>query len=73
MKLIRSKPRYRCDFCRRASTKEAMTRHEIICWKNPKRYCENCDNKGKTGNYDEGFEPCHYCSQRNDWSQDNRN
>lgn len=23
-----------------------MTVHEKRCWNNPKRYCDNCDNKG---------------------------
>lgn len=67
MKPVKTKPRFKCDFCRRVSTKGAMETHEKICWKNPNRYCELCDNRGYVREcYDEGIcsdEPCIYCSQ----------
>ena len=65
MKLVKSKPRFKCDFCRRVSGKVAMENHEKICYKNPNRFCENCKNKGETYEYyDEGLyqtSPCPYC------------
>jgi hypothetical protein len=67
MKLIKSKPRYRCDFCKHTSMEAAMKRHEVICFRNPDRYCELCGNKGEyTEVYDEGLSqtiPCYYYSK----------
>ena len=71
MKLIKSRPRYRCDFCLRTATKPYMEAHEKICWKNPNRFCELCENKGY---YYEDYgvegasaikEECIYCSKFN--------
>jgi hypothetical protein len=67
MRLIKTLPRYHCDFCSHTSTQAAMERHERICWGNPDRYCSSCKGKGV---YSEDFgagvfrEPCHYCGQR---------
>lgn len=62
MKLVKSLPKYKCDFCKRRSVKSAMERHEKICFRNPDRYCELCKNTGYTGNdYDEPKVPCYYC------------
>lgn len=64
MRPVKTQPRFRCDFCRKVSTRAAMEKHERICWNNPDRYCDLCDNKGY---HDDGYpsgEPCHYCSQR---------
>jgi hypothetical protein len=67
MKLVKSPPRFRCDFCKRIATKPFMERHERICWANPNRYCELCDNKGEYTEFEgEGLSrtiPCYYCSQ----------
>lgn len=66
MKPVKTQQRYKCDFCKKRSIKSAMERHEKICFRNPDRYCEACDNKGET---DEGIEhytymvPCFYCSK----------
>lgn len=40
-----------------------MKRHEKICWLNPNRYCESCNNTGiyKDDWYEE--EPCFFCKQ----------
>ena len=67
MRLIKTLPRYHCDFCSRTSTREAMVRHERICWGNPDRVCPSCKGKGV---YEEDFgagvykEPCYFCGQR---------
>ena len=67
--------KYKCDFCKRRSTKSAMERHEKICFRNPNRYCDYCKNKGE---YTECYGdvlydgdcgiyqtfPCPYCSKR---------
>lgn len=45
-----------------------MERHERICWKNPNRFCENCNNRGYHSEHENGIiyhqEPCYFCSQR---------
>ena len=46
MKLIKTRPQYRCDFCRYRAGLVGMTNHEKICWRNPDRFCEYCGNKG---------------------------
>lgn len=67
MKEIKTLPRYRCDFCKKTGVKATLVRHEIICWRNPNRYCESCKNKGEyTEVYDVGLSqtfPCFFCSQ----------
>jgi hypothetical protein len=65
VRLIKTLPRYRCDHCRHTATREAMERHERICWKNPDRFCDLCQNKGSYGDVD-GLPviPCYWCSQR---------
>ena len=70
MRLVKTRPRYHCDFCSHTSTEEAMKRHEPICWLNPSRYCPSCGNKGVYPGEDLGDglympgEPCYYCSKR---------
>lgn len=78
MKLIKTRPRYRCDYCRYSSSSvPGMEAHERMCWGNPNRHCDLCGNTGKWENiHDEGsmvgdylsppltsWEPCYYCSQ----------
>lgn len=46
MRLVKSQPKYKCDFCNRRSTKSAMERHEKRCYLNPDRVCDACDNTG---------------------------
>lgn len=83
MRLVKTRPRYRCDYCRRVSTEEAMKRHERICWLNPNRTCDICGGKGRyTEVYgdlvyegDCGLSQevdCYFCSQfqtREQWEQ----
>ena|SRR3990167_11208005 len=75
MKAVKTLQKYKCDFCRKRSVKSAMERHEKICWRNPDRFCELCQNKGEYVEcYGDLIEegdcglsetmPCHYCSQR---------
>ena len=72
MRLIKTRPRFHCDFCSHTATEEAMRRHEPICWKNPNRHCPSCDDKGVYPGEDLGDglylpgEPCYYCRQRHD-------
>lgn len=66
MRQIKTRPRFHCDFCSHTSTKAAMESHERICWKNPNRHCESCND---TGFYREDYgggdvtEPCYWCSK----------
>ncbi len=46
MKPVRTQQRYKCDFCKRKSAKTSMIAHEKICFRNPNRFCELCQNKG---------------------------
>jgi hypothetical protein len=46
MKAIRTRQRYRCDYCKHTGTKDSMLRHEERCFKNPNRYCRYCRNTG---------------------------
>ena len=69
MKQIRTMPKFRCAFCKRATTKRAMELHEKICFKNPDRYCDFCQNRGYVM---EPFDvpecavrvPCCFCSKK---------
>ncbi len=66
VKPVRTLPRFRCDFCTKVLTRSAMERHELICWKNPNRYCEMCENRGEVDEGDGYYSnmiPCYYCSQ----------
>lgn len=69
MKLIRSLPRYRCDYCNHTGIERKMRVHEIVCWKNPNRHCETCNNTGLVYDNinDDGSllakQPCPYCSK----------
>lgn len=74
MKPVKTLPKFKCDFCKRRSTKSAMERHEKVCFRNPNRYCEYCDNRGETDEvfgdvmYDgdgglHGPVPCPWCSR----------
>jgi len=69
MKLVKTQPRYRCAYCTRVSTRIAMGRHEKICFRNPDRFCEACQNTGKIHVVGDGieepayYEDCHFCRQ----------
>lgn len=45
---IKTKPRFRCDFCRFRATRHTVEIHEGRCYKNPNRFCDYCNNKGYT-------------------------
>lgn len=71
MKLVKSKPRYKCDFCRFVAGLEAVTNHEKICWKNPNRFCELCKNSGEITVDDIGTTiPCPFCSRKKEVGQE---
>lgn len=69
---VKTLPRFKCQFCLsyRAALK-AVDRHEGICWQNPNRYCDFCENKGVIEeSYPEVIgsnaihsRPCPYCSK----------
>lgn len=47
-----------------------MEWHEKICWRNPKRFCEECNNTGRVTIYhDEALveeTSCRFCCQKDD-------
>lgn len=68
MKLVKTKPKFRCDFCKHTSTKKRMEWHEKMCFRNPDRYCDYCDNRGHTLDTDAEYGevttreiPCPHC------------
>ena len=82
MKEVNTRKKYKCDFCRRVSTKKSMIEHEKICFNNPKRYCKACENEGYynecigdliyNGDCGLNFDiVCPYCSQDSnfDWGK----
>ena len=70
MKPIRTQQRFQCDFCQYRSVKSVVEKHERRCFRNPNRFCDNCDNKGHTEE-NHGIDefpnwiktPCFYCSK----------
>lgn len=72
MKPIRTRPKFRCDFCRYTATAPSVENHEKICWLNPNRFCPLCKNTGQTIVVDHLTEPCYYCSKfttKEQWEQ----
>jgi len=68
MKPVKTQQRYKCDFCKKRSTKHNMELHEKRCFRNPNRYCDYCENKGYTNETpDLQFAPlkidCPYCKK----------
>ena len=47
MKLVKTYPKYKCDFCKKKAVEYAMKKHEITCYYNPNRVCRDCNNTGK--------------------------
>lgn len=43
---VKTLPKFKCEFCKKKSVKHAMERHERICYYNPNRMCERCQNEG---------------------------
>ena len=70
MKPVKVMPKFKCDFCQKRSTKSVMEVHEKRCFRNPNRFCDNCENKGYTEE-DHGIDeysnwiktPCFYCEK----------
>lgn len=66
MKPVKTLQRYKCDFCKKRSVKHIIAKHEKSCYRNPKRFCDNCNNTGITREelvdpiY--GDVPCRYCA-----------
>jgi len=48
MKEVKTQQRYKCDFCKKRSTKSVMELHEKRCFRNPSRFCDFCENNGFT-------------------------
>lgn len=67
MRLIKTKPKYQCAYCRHQGMKKPMEKHEKICWRNPQRHCELCNDRHFIyEEYGDGLGqdlPCPYCSQ----------
>ena len=67
MRPVKTRPRFRCDFCRYTSSSvSGMEAHEKRCWRNPDRICGLCGGKQYYDvDYGGGPEqtPCHYCAK----------
>jgi hypothetical protein len=67
MRAVRTLQKYKCDFCKRRSVKSAMERHEKVCFRNPNRFCEECQNTGKVEveifGYGIETTDCYFCSR----------
>lgn len=62
-KLIKTKPKYRCDFCRYTATLRTISKHENLCWLNPDRMCPRCKNTGLVSDEIAGVANCPYCEK----------
>lgn len=63
---VKTLQRYKCDFCKKRSTKSVIEKHEKRCFRNPNRFCDYCNNKGKIHVVENGYgyhENCPYCSK----------
>lgn len=67
-------PKFKCDFCKKRSSKAAMEKHERRCYRNPNRFCDHCENLGFTSEslFDDDTGggkieqvPCEYCAKFN--------
>lgn len=66
MKAVKSLQRYQCDFCNKRSVKHVIALHEKRCFRNPNRFCDNCNNTGEVEICVEGMcgtTPCEYCAK----------
>lgn len=65
MKIIKTQPKYRCDYCKKTGVKYSIEKHEKRCFRNPNRYCDYCENKGfiDGGHGNSAIEKCPYCSK----------
>ena len=65
---VKVMPKFRCDFCKKRSTKAVMELHEKRCFRNPNRFCDYCENTGEEELEENGQwykVPCHYCEKFN--------
>jgi len=66
MKEIKTHKRYRCDFCKKTGIKRKMEWHEKMCFRNPNRFCSECNNTGLVDVYGDhwlGQTECTYCAK----------
>ena len=65
MKEVKVMPRYKCDFCKKRSTKQFMLKHEPTCYRNPKRICYLCNNSKEVSAGDDNCTPvpCPECER----------
>lgn len=72
MKPVKTQPRFQCDFCKRRSVRHVIEKHEPRCFRNPNRFCDECQNTREVTIYvddiAEGIggsfqSPCQYCSK----------
>lgn len=63
---VKTKPRYKCDYCKKRAVKWIMEAHEKTCFRNPNRVCYLCNNTGVTEG-DNGLYtceiPCYECAK----------
>lgn len=58
--------KYKCDFCQKRSVKRIIEVHEKRCFRNPNRFCDNCNNTGEVEVMENGMtykEKCVYCAR----------
>ena len=71
MKQVKTQQKFKCDFCKKRSIKSVIAKHEPRCFRNPNRFCDNCQNKGYTEEImgeTEGYTQtekldCYYCGK----------
>lgn len=66
---VRTMPKFKCEFCKKRSTRAVMEIHEKRCFRNPNRFCDRCENTGKAYEMSLGGHkigepfPCPYCAR----------
>lgn len=64
---VKTLPRFKCDYCKKRSTKHVIAVHEKRCFRNPNRYCGECENLGyvlvQIDEMGSARQPCPYCSK----------
>ena len=65
---VKTLPKFKCDFCKKRSTKSVIEKHERRCFRNPNRFCDFCENLGYTmirENETDIKADCPYCAKFN--------
>ncbi len=70
---VKTQQRFKCDFCKYRSIRSVVEKHEKRCFRNPNRFCDTCQNTGKTHQMVQVSEfgvdrqeiDCPYCSKFN--------